>query len=207
MVTILQVMLGVGFLYVFWRNLRQNYHDYRLVEFSWLVLLGFLVGSRAVFALTNGASWRSNWQNWIMLSSYPGLSTVGGYLGVLSTTLLMSKINRWKLWQLLEDMTVITLIFLILFKVAQGSGNWAGILVMVLTLLITLVVKNKYRSFVWYKSGKKGFLWFWANMMGWLLLAGETYLTKGELWVMIASVILALISGGGLFMLGRSSGS
>jgi len=92
----------------------------------------------------------------------------------------------------------------------RGSRNIEVLYVMGVLVLVTvmsLVLGRKYRSFVWYKSGKKGFLWYFFNIFLFLFLGGLLlWLGKGMFW-WIFSFLLSLISGVGLFILSSDNES
>jgi len=59
---------------------------------------------------------------------------------------------------------------------------------------LNFVLKKRYRSLTWYKSGKKGFLFFWFLFCFWLILA-----ILSKTWWFLG---LSLLFGLGLFILG-----
>ena len=61
-------MVVVGmilFLYLTWRNLREDYKEGVLVSFSWLALLAMVLGGRLLYGLLNWGVWNDNWMDWI----------------------------------------------------------------------------------------------------------------------------------------------
>ena len=76
-----------------------------------------------------------------------------------------------------------------------------GVLIVGYVLALTIV--KKYRSMVWYKSGKKGFVFFFVNGIVWLLISGVSYYFQEPWWILAISGALSLISWCGLFILGE----
>ena len=119
------------------------------------------------------------------------------------------KVNDWKLWSFLEDMTP-NIYFLGVFLMAEewirsGFNMGVGIygLTAVLGWVIVRLVSKKYRSYGWYKSGKKGFGWFFTNMVVFLVLAVSSGLYFKNMIVAVIYLILSLLSLLGLFILGE----
>ena len=62
--------------------------------------------------------------------------------------------------------------------------------------------KNKYRSWIWYKSGRKGFVFWASNIVFWLLAAVYLSWSRTPVLVVVSYIFLALISVAGLFIIG-----
>jgi prolipoprotein diacylglyceryltransferase len=203
-------LIGAGlFLYLTWRNLRENYQEEKLISYAWASLLAFMIGGRLVFGLINWGAWNDNWTDWLMFWQKPGFYYPGGVVGILLMTVWECKVNEWKLWSFLEDMTQI-IYLLVLFYMANewvmsGFGLTSGVfgLSAVLGLTVSQLVAKKYRSFGWYKSGKKGFGFFFTNFIVLIILALiAVFLLKSMIFAVIFG-ILGLISLTGLFILGE----
>ena len=61
--------------------------------------------------------------------------------------------------------------------------------------ILSFLIRKKYRSWAWYRSGKKGFLFFFWSLLFWSILA-----VLGKEWWILS---LNLLFIGGLFMLGN----
>ena len=84
------------------------------------------------------------------------------------------------------------------------GGSLTGLMMATMVALLAFqLIGGKYRSFVWYKSGKKGFLFFWANGVFWLAYLLSIFLFNEGSSVWYFALILVLISVGGLFILGE----
>jgi FlaA1/EpsC-like NDP-sugar epimerase len=77
------------------------------------------------------------------------------------------------------------------------------LLLMILMFPLFSWVSKRYRSFVWYKSGKKGFALLLLNFLFFLVLAPILIFFKDNLVNIILSIIISLVSLVGLFILGE----
>jgi hypothetical protein len=206
---ILKLIGAMLFLYLTWRNLRENYQEEKLISYSWLALLAFMIGGRLAFGLINWGVWNDNWTDWLMFWQKPGLNYAGGIAVMILVTIWQCKANDWKVWSFFEDMTAAIYILVMFYManewVMSGFGLNTGSIVLatIIGLAVGKLVSKKYRSFGWYKSGKKGFGFFFTNLVvfGLLALIG-VFLLKSVVFAVIFG-ILSLISLIGLFILGE----
>ena len=201
------------FLYLIWRKLRDDFVEDEVVSFSWIALVGFLLVGRVSYGLINWGVWNESWTNWVLFWQNPGFNYLFGYLGLWLTAFWYLKDKKWKTISVFEDMlraVVVLAVALGVDEYIRGSRNIEVLYVMGVLVLVTvmsLVLGRKYRSFVWYKSGKKGFLWYFFNIFLFLFLGGLLlWLGKGMFW-WIFSFLLSLISGVGLFILSSDNES
>jgi len=205
---IIRVIAIIIFLYLTWRNLKVDYPAEKLISFGWLSLLGFFVFGRVGFGLLNWGSW-VNWQDWLMVWQKPGMDYLIGTLGFVLVSFLFSKVNQFKFFAFLEDNLKNFLIFLFIIMIDELIRSRFEIkivgylLVFLITYLIALWLFKRYRSFVWYKSGKKGFVLLFSSFLINLLTSGLLFWFKGGLVLVILSLIISLISLVGLFILGE----
>ena len=205
---ILKILAVGGFLYLSWRRMGEGYDEARVVAFSWIALLSFFVGGRLAYGLINWGVWNDSWLSWGAILDKPGMAYSGAYVGFLVGTGIVCLRNEWKYWAFLEDNVFVFLSFLLVWWGSQTMGGRINNnLVMAIVgvgvaWLSSLLMGMKYRSLVWYKSGKKGLLFFWANAVFWLIYLLLMFLFDkgGGGWYF--ALVLVLISGGGLFMLG-----
>ena len=197
------------FLYLTWRNFNDNYKDELLVSYSWLALLSMLVGGRVLFGLSHWGIWNESWVDWLLLWQKPGFSYLGAMLAFFGLTVWYCKLNDWKLWSFLEDVLPIYLLMMAFFlaeeMIKSGFNLYLGVklLVLILGYILSYWVMGKYRSWVWYKSGKKGFGFFFMTAICCLELAIAGICFKDSLILIITYSIMSLISTGGLFILGE----
>lgn len=208
MLAILRVVAVLVFVYLTWRNLRDNYQEDVLVSYSWLSLIIFLVVARIAFGLINFGVWNDSWTSWLAVWNKPGMDYISGFLGLTLFSLGFAKLNNLKVWPFAEDIIVNILIFLSILMLDEFFRNKFSLetgiffIFLVLMTFFAKFIKDKYRSLVWYKSGKKGFGFFATGVLGFLLLSILGILFKFSLWVIIFEFILSLVSFLGILILG-----
>lgn len=206
---IIKLIGAILFLYLTWRNLKDNYNDDLLISYSWLSILMFVLLGRIVFGLINWGVWNEEWVDWLLFWQKPGFNYWGGVAGILLATYWFCRQYGWKLWSFLEDMTGTIYLFMAFILADElWSANFnIRILIYVLVALSGYILSNqiasKYRSFVWYKSGKKGFVFFFTNTVVAILslLMAISYKDRPTVWILY--LIFSLISVTGLFILGE----
>jgi len=180
------ILGGVVYLYLSWRMMKENYQEEDMVAFGWVTLIAFLVGSRIAYTLTEPKLWLEFWK---MGES----NTFGGYILWLLLTWLITSDRGWRFFAFGEDSLInlgwINLIFFII------SGQWKLIILLTIVAMIGCLIKGRYRSYPWYKSGKKGFLFLALNILFFIGLS--------VVFLNYYYLIMALISVVGLVMLGN----
>jgi hypothetical protein len=119
------------------------------------------------------------------------------------------RLKKWKVASVLEDM-VGPILFLFTFfwidEYVRSGFDFEVVKVapfLGLTMVLGWWMKRKYRSFEWYKSGKKGFLFWFMNACGFsLMIVWSFWAGIDWLWRILA-ISLSLISAAGLFILGE----
>ncbi|MBU3935633.1 hypothetical protein KJ909_03070 [Patescibacteria group bacterium] len=198
---VFKVLACVGFLYLTWRRLKDDYAGKKLVAFSWLALLVFFLSSRLIFVFLNWRVIDNLWVDYWAFFSKPGMIYSAGYIGVLLAVFYFSWKNDWKVWSFLEDLSFSFLFFTFFWFLAGGKWVLGGLTVLVFGLSFWLW--NRYRSFVWYKSGKKGFVFWAANFIFWMLNLFISILFEDKGVNLFLAMFLSLISLIGLFILGE----
>lgn len=197
---ILKILLGVVYVYLLWRTLKEDYLPEKLISFGWVSLLGFVVGGRIGYGLVNWGVWNDSFWDWCSFWDKGGFIYAGAYIGFLVVTYLFCLKSGWKLWAFLEELTLLGLGLLTVLALVDGVWLLAG--AMFLTGLVLVWILKSYRSFVWYRSGKKGFGFLAANFILFLLLFLLSWFfgqAKGR-WLYL---IWGLISLLGLVILGE----
>ncbi len=192
-----------------WRNLKDNYHENDLISYSWVALLSFFAGGRLVYGLINWGVWNTNWTDWFAVWNKPGLSLIGAYLAVFGVTYWICRNEGWKLWSFAEDslnVFLVFFIFLILDEFVRSGFDLrtgVNILVAIIAFAASLFIKTKYRSFSWYRSGKKGFGFLFINSLICFMLAGVSFWFKDSIIYTGLYLLGGLISLVGLCILGE----
>ena len=188
------------FLYVFWKNLKDDYPSNDVIWLGWLIVAMFYLGSRLMFFGVN--------KDLFLFWSKPGLSYFGGYILVLITIALYVKRKSWKSILILEDGVKAFLLFLTfnyleeLIRSKFSGEVIVKILIVLLGYYLAGVFKDKYRSFVWFRSGKKGFVFWAVSALVLGLFTINNILFKNTVILSYLYGLSSLISVVGLFMLG-----
>jgi hypothetical protein len=173
---IVRVLGIILFAYLTWRNLRENYEEDKIVTYSWVALLSFFVGGRIIYGLVNFGVWNDSWMSWFSVWNKPGMDYTGGFLALFIASIVFAKMNSWKIIPFCEDGLInelVLLIFLTIDELIRTKFDLKiGVYLLFLILMTFFVnfIKGKYRSLVWYKSGKKGFTFLSTMFLSFLIL-------------------------------------
>lgn len=197
------------YLYLIWRNLKDDYKDDDLVEFGWLSALMMLLGGRLAYGLIHFGVWNQNILDWWTFWSKPGFNIYGGLLGLVLAVYIYSKTKDFKFVVLLNDVWVQVSLLMVLWLLDEfvRSGFLLQPLWQVIIWVVALITfwwgNKKYRSISWYKSGKKGFAVLLANFVFGLCGVGVV-LVLGLGWWWVVPLIWSLLSASGLVILTRT---
>lgn len=189
--------------------MKDNYKEDLLVTYSWLVLLALLMGGRIVFGLANWGVWNDNLLDWFLFWQKPGFSYWGGAGGTLLMTVWFCKENGFKVWSFLEDINGIFYLLWVFLLTEELSKTGIDIKVLInivvalFGFILSSIIAGKYRSFIWYKSGKKGFVFFFVSLVIGLVMSIVSLFYKDSIIVVSTYLLLSLISLSGLFILGE----
>jgi len=204
---IFKVLGIIVFLYLTWRNLKDDYQEDKLITYSWLALIGFMVFGRIGFGLIHWGTW-GNLADWVSVWNKPGISYISAYLGLMLVTFWYGRLQDWKFLSFMENNInsfLVFLSFLMVDEFLRAKMDLKPLVYLVILIVIGFVagmVKKRYRSFVWYKSGKKGFTFLFGNFLTFLMLS-ISFLVMGEkITNLVLALIISLISIVGLFILG-----
>jgi hypothetical protein len=206
---ILRILGIIVFVYLIWRDLKDDYNEQKIIGYSWLALIGFLVLGRIFFGLIHWGVWNINVIDWLTVWNKPGMSYIGGYLGLALVTWIYGKKQQWKILAFMEGVLKPVLVlmgFLIIDEWLRSKMDWRiliYLLIIVVAYIVSIWVGKRYRSFVWYKSGKKGFVFLFINFLTFLLLVIDLIIFKENIINIILASIISLISICGLFILGE----
>lgn len=206
---IIKILGIILFVYLTWRNLKDSYEEDKIVTYSWVALLGFFIGGRITFGLINFGVWNDSWLSWFSVWDKPGMNYVGGFFALMLVNFVVSKINSWKFIPFCEDglsNSLWFLTFLIADEFIRTKFDLrVGVYLLFLILMVFFVslVKKKYRSFVWYRSGKKGFAFLATGFFAFLILGFlGLYFNIGLIYPILYWIV-GLTSLIGLFILGE----
>jgi prolipoprotein diacylglyceryltransferase len=190
--------------FILWRNLKEDYSEEEIISLTIYLTLVFLLGARLTYIFYHFERFQFSLLKWLLVVHYPGFSFFGGFLACIGLLVFWSKRKKWDFWQVVE--VIIPAWFWAMVLVGTGLYLTSGELIFLgeaflgfLLLLLARFLKKRYRSFIWYKSGKLGFvscLSTAAFMVGKLMLEifsrGSLYL-EGILPLSIAITCLLFL--------------
>lgn len=207
---IFTLLASLVFLYLAWRSLTEEYGQELSLSYGWISLLAFVIGSRVWFLVSGeGWLWSGNPLNWLMIWRYPGLNYWGGVVGMIGATYWFCQSKKIKTWNFFEDVLNLIDVFILIKltgNLITGKFAWSLIgwwLIGAVVLMVNLVIKEKYRSFSWYKSGKKGFSFFASLFVFGALSALFLFFMGESTLAILPGVILGILSIGSLLVLGE----
>jgi hypothetical protein len=175
-IAVVRIIGIVVYLYLVWRNMKEEYNSEKMISFGWLSFFWFLIGGRIFFGIFDWGVFNDSWVNWFSFWSYPGFSYFGGFLSVLLFSWWYVSRNNWKFYSFLESLTpnfLWLMFFLLADELLFGSYEiWllVKLLLVILMLFLSRFFRFKYRSWVFYKSGKKGFVFLAITLLYFLFL-------------------------------------
>jgi hypothetical protein len=198
-IAFLRIIGIVVYLYLVWRNMSDEYDSNKMISFGWLSFFWFLMGGRIIFGFFNWTMFNNSWIDWLSFWSVPGFSYFGGFLGIFLFSWWYVYKNGWKFYSFLESLTP-NFLWLILFLFMDDlffgvHESWLLIklLLVALMLVLTRFFRFKYRSWVFYKSGKKGFVFLAITFLFFFFLSIFSFIFKMKfvygLWYMICSLL------------------
>ncbi|MBU2577582.1 prolipoprotein diacylglyceryl transferase [Patescibacteria group bacterium] len=171
-------LLIVGFCSSFfiWRTLKEDVREDEIFNLTILLFVSALVFSRLIFVLFNLPIFGFSLISWLVLDHGVNFSPGGAFIGVFASAFWRAQKLKLSNWEVLDSLMLPSLIAVFLGGLGYflktglvwdlfylGTG--------LLGLLSYQLIKNKYRSFVWYKSGKTGFLFsFYAVYLSFFFL-------------------------------------
>ncbi len=202
MITILWVVASsLAVQYALYRCLREDYHEkFALVRFLWLFPLMFFVSGWLSFVVLRWNSWDANPMDVIFFWHNFGFVLPVAFAFTLSWTGYFAYALKWKWNVLLEDITSVWLLYLIAWSLFLNW--WILGAVMLGAWLVTKLVGKHYRGWWLYESGRKGFLFWLANLIVSLVFSGiSAYFAN---WLGMAVLVWAVVSFMVLWWLGRN---
>ncbi len=205
----MRVIGSVVFLYLLWRYLRDNYDDQKIIAYSWGALLSFLVSGRVAYGLINWGVWKDSWWDWVSAWNNPGMSYICGFVGLILMTWWYCRQQQWKFLNFAEDVSRPFLVytwFLVIDEWLRSKFEWKLLIYLLMLVLVFWANKwlsNRYRSFTWYKSGRKGFVLLATSCLFFLGLSLVLILFKEKIVNVILASVISLISLLGLYILGN----
>lgn len=196
-VTLFSPLGLILFLFLVFRQLAADYEEEKVVELSLGWVLAFLLGGRLAFILLNFDQFGWLPERWFSFWRWPGINAWGGVGAALAWLFFYTRRQRWSFLYFGEKMTLPFLVVAGLFSgaywLATGEKRWLGEGIIFAGGILLVKLLAGYRSFVWYPSGRTGFLLLAVG--GYYLISRgilDFFLFGGLYWQQV------LIWGGGL---------
>ncbi len=168
--------------FTFWRRTKEeHYQEIELFDGFLLAVIMGLVSGRLGFVLTHWSDFGFNFSKWINVFVYGGFSGLIGLLGATFYLAFFAKRRRWDVFSILDYWVTslslgVGMVYLGLFFDSAGDGqatklSWGVIfpgqlephhpvqlywaLFYLSSFLFLLWVEGRYRTFGWYRAGKK----------------------------------------------------
>jgi len=196
----------VLYLFLVWIALNKDHDHEDIVRLSLGTVLAFFIGGRLVNIFLNIDDYGFDIKNWL---NFQGLGRINFLGGLASMAVYMSVVYRGfrlSVWYFLEKLvfpvSVISLLvnLSLFFTTAQTVFLGRGVIFII--ILISSLFLSRYRSFVWYSSGKAGFLFF-AVVAEYFFLAIilDFILSAFSYWQLVLNVVVLLASLMGVYFL------
>ncbi len=177
----------------------------------WISTIVSLLGGRMVFVLGNWGELGGDFLSWVLFWRKSGFSWLAFYFFWVGSIWLFSRIKEWNHWRVLEEVLGpflgwLSFSYLGMFFSSSFSvfSNLGWFLVFLFLYILSLWIGKNYRSWVWYPSGKKGFLFLAVNILFFVSFFVFSLIKRGGLGSLdilsLGWVILLLTS---LFSLGE----
>lgn len=195
------------YLYFLWKNLRKNYEEDKIIELGWVSLLAFLVGGRLGYGLINWGVWKSL-GDWFLVYSVSGFDYISAGIFLWLATFLWSRLKNVGKLVIADDMVLMFWLMVVMFLIDEYVRSIFDTRVISLLIASILsmgggyIIVEKYRSFSWYKSGKKGFVYLFSMMVFFLISYVLSFIFDSSWKFNWLFLVLSLIFGVGLGMLG-----
>lgn len=194
--------------FVLWKYFREDYPEEEILTFTIYLFLTSLIGARIFYIAENFPVFGLYFDKWLFWSKYPGFSFIGAFLGGGFFLNYWVKKKKWDLW-LLADKTVI-IFFLV--QMIGGIGlvlstvnrfDFIRLLIVTGLFFLSYYLLGHYRKFVWYKSGKIGFVACFGLALYFLFFGLlEFFKRNGIYWDIFIFPVFSIISF--LFLYRRS---
>lgn len=187
-----------------WQRLKEDYLEDDILNFTILLVLGAILGARLFYVAGNPSLYLQPLK-WFSLRAEPGFSFLGAVVSLPLILFLWSKKKSWDFWLVADNLTEAFFLFLVIFGIGLilATGEkfiLAFFAASVLALVLSLVFAKVYRKFIWYKSGKPGFVACLTLGIFWILAGSlEIIFQKSIYWERVGIFILALLSLGFLY--------
>ena len=217
-------LLAVGIFlesFIIWRRLRDlGLKEEKVIDFLLLGLLLGLLFSRLIFVVQNFSYFGWHPLRWLLFTNYPGLASLGWWLGMFAALWRFVKVEKWDFWRTADEITFGLFPFLILLQLGSfldGSGFgrstnmfWGiyspGILLkrhplslfsasfLFIIWFFLIKVERHWRVWEWYKSKESGFIALTAMGLIFLTNIPLAFIREAKVYLYLVQIALNSIS-------------
>lgn len=169
--------------FFFWRELKEDISNEEIFKATLLILFFSFCFSKLFYILFRLDELGFSLKPMLSFFSLSGLSFFGAFSGaVLALAWYFQRLKR-SIWEGLDALSLPLLLFVSLLGIGSflSKGEPEKLIFLgvgISGFIVLKLIKKKYRSFSWYKSGKTGFM-FWSTV----------------LWVFTLSLVLDFVLG------------
>jgi len=149
--------------FVLWRLLKDDYPEEEIITFTILFTFFALLSGRVFYIADHFSAFDFQFSKWLFWYRFPGFSLAGAFWGGALFSFWRAKKKDWDAW-LLADAVIRALVWAVLlggvgfYLVAMENSSLFKLVWALIVFLLSFIIIRRYRKFVWYKSGKPGFI-------------------------------------------------
>jgi len=149
--------------FLLWKQLRDDYSEEDILTFTIDLFLAGIIGARLLFVLENISYFGINFIHWFLWGKYPGFTLPGAILGAAAFCYYWAKKKNWDLWLTADKMVIVFFLVQAIggIGLVLSTGNHFDLVRLIISFVflpISVLLAKNYRKFLWYKSGKVGFV-------------------------------------------------
>lgn len=207
--------------FLLWRTLREDYPEEEIITLTILATLFALLGARIFYIFDHFFYFGFNIFKWLFFTRFPGFSLAGGALGAIISLYYYTLKKKWDFWLITDQAIWAALSAFLLgsigllltrqmsfFVLDKDSLFLAGqTLLSLIFLFVTFFLARNYRKFIWYQSGKPGFvactitaLFFLGYLALDFLVGDSLYWEVGGALTLVSLAIIFLYRRSGRFL-------
>jgi len=190
--------------FLLWRSLKEDFLDEEIITFTIFIVIFSLLGGRIFYIVDNFSYFGVNLARWVLFTRFPGFALTGAYLGAVSFTTYWSKKKNWDFWVLLDSLTFALLVSFLIGDFGLFLSHTLALplkfFLALAVLVFALFIKGRFRKFIWYKSGKPGFVAASSTAVFFLGNLVLDFWVKGGLYLeMVAALAIVFLALGALY--------
>jgi len=194
------------YLFLVWISLSKDHAQEEVVSLSLGTVVVFFIGGRLVHMLLNLNSIGFGIESWFSVKSVGEINFLAGLALTFVYISVVCHNYRLSTWYFLEKfvfpVSVVAFIIDLALFLSTAQTVYLGRTLIFLVILISGKLLSRYRSFVWYGSGRAGFLFFAIVAEYFFLAIVLSFFLPGfSYWQLVTNVLILLVSLIGVYLL------